>query len=383
MSGLSIKQLRNVARVAVAEADSNKTLCLELARALGPCIVVEGNKFLDVIDDANYRLDVLARTGRLSDVKIDQQTLQEAACHREPSVRLIAARMLDHRQLTALSRDKVSEVRHMALSRAPLPKLMEAARRDRDDDVLHDILQIRLTEAGIKTPAEQDKFLSIYDEKLGDAAKQDPGPELSDAWYESLAQDFVRSHGRRLEEDWEEIVVRQYCLADRSMGRRSIDGDKLLKAIKDRLEDRDDRFMKKTELEETLDWLKRQADDSMLFEMTSRSEPAADAVDTFVSMGMRQPNLLGEAEVLFSIKKAVVPAAIRKHRLGESNALQVKVPVVATLPHRGEMRHVDERALDMYCEAWTRQQALVGEPLRLEWHSGSELGRVSFVVSLK
>ena len=76
--------------------------------------------------------------------------------------------------------------------------------------------------------------------------------------------------------------------------------------------------------------------------------------------------------------------SIRKWRMAEGSARQTRVPCIGMLPHKGGFRAVDERALDMFCEAWGRQQALVGEPFRLEWVGHpSDVNKIGFTCILK
>ena len=221
-------------------------------------------------------------------------------------------------------------------------------------------------------------------ERMGDVARTAPGEELSDDWYHTKALRLVHDYGQNLEGCWEEIAVKQFARHNKATNGVEIDEDKLMKAIKELIEEKEDKAMENP-LKETLAWLSGQHTEEMLKEgvlpdITEEVDPVLELIEG----GLTSEQYVKQALQLFQIKESMLPLGIRKYRLGEGNARQTKVPCVGTLPHRQGFRALDERALDMFCNHWTQHQAMAGEPLRLEWvNHPSDASKIGFTCVLK
>ena len=164
----------------------------------------------------------------------------------------------------------------------------------------------------------------------------------------------------------------------------AVDEARLLKNVKKLIEEKEDAVMENA-LAETLDWLSSKERAEMIEEGALPDlVEAVDPVQELVHAGLTAEGYVSAAQKLFKVEESMLPMGIRKYRLGEGNARQTMVPCVGTLPHGGGFRAVDERALDVFCESWSRRQQRAGEPLRLQWSTHpSEVGRISFSCSLQ
>ena len=149
--------------------------------------------------------------------------------------------------------------------------------------------------------------------------------------------------------------------------------------------EKEDMALERDALKETLDWLQAQEEQELLSEgALPELQEAADPVYDLVHAGLTREQYLAKAVALFGVQVSMLPLSIRKYRLGEGNAKQTMVPCIARLPHGGGFRSVDERALDTFCEHWTKRQQQDGEPLALNWSvHPTDFSKVSFSCILK
>lgn len=90
---------------------------------------------------------------------------------------------------------------------------------------------------------EKKEFDINGEDRLGEPAKQQNVPELSDQWYETKALKFVQDYGTNIEDGWEEILAHRYCSSLKASWGVEIDEKKLLDTIKKKLIDRQDMFL--------------------------------------------------------------------------------------------------------------------------------------------
>jgi hypothetical protein len=195
----------------------------------------------------------------------------------------------------------------------------------------------------------------------------------------------MHDYGQNIEYCWEETAVRRFCSSTRATSGVEIDEAKLLKAVKQLIKEKEDMAIERDALKETLSWLQRQEEQELLSEgVIPDMTEAADPVEELMGRGLTNEQFLGSASKLFRVQEGMLPMGIRKYRLGEGSARQTMVPVIGMLPHRHGFRAVDERALDAFCEAWTKRQQMAGEPLRLEWTTHpTDVNKISFTCILK
>jgi hypothetical protein len=364
-------------------------LKVELGRVLGPVIVTEGQNLQYVATAANDRLDVLDRTGKSGSLAWNPRVSAPWLDHKDPEVRKLAARICPERFLQRMSNDPDPDVRATVGKRIPLLSLREMIKRHPDDDQLQSTFrQRRLHEAGVPKPKVQPMGIDPIKgaKRMGDVARTQPGPELGETWYRDQAMRFMHEYGQNIEYAWEELAVHRFCSSTRATSGVKVDEARLLKNIKELIKEKEDMAMERNALRETLKWLARSEEQEQLDEgvISTTVMEDVDPVTKLVSAGMSNEQFVQSATTLFQIKEGMLPMSIRKYRLGEGNARQTMVPVVGTLPHAFGFRSIDERALNSFCEAWTRRQNIQGEPLQLEWTTHpSDVNKIGFTCYLK
>lgn len=380
---LNLEALQKVVKNAILEERLAEALRSEVTRALGTVVLVEG-RLEQVAEQANARIDVLERTGRASAVKFKPAVMVKLLEHSNPEVRKLAVRTVPERFLASVLTDKHPTVRAAVAKRVPVSVVKEMLKRNPNDDALRVIYsEKRISEAGLAKPKVQDEEFDMYGEdRLGDSVKQHDGPELSDQWYETKAFKLLQDYGGNIEYNWEERACKNLVDHTKATSGVEIDGAKLLKKLKELIEDREERALERSPLKETLDWLRSD-------EMNEAVLPVVfaevhDPVSELLEANLPSSEYVKKASEVFNIKESTLPPGIRKHRLGETNAKSTNIPVVGMLPHDRGFRALDERALDAYCKAWNDRQQMSGEPLRLEWSTHPDtVGKISFNVTLR
>lgn len=393
---IGIDELQKVVKQTIVEEKAINALKAEIARAFGPVVITEG-RIEEVAAAVNDRLDVLDRTGRLGQIEFKPSVAAGWLDHSHPEVRKFASRVVPEKFLGKMINDRNPDVRAAVAARLSLPAVREMMKRFPQDDQLRTIFKMKkkLHEAGLPKPEVKPLGHDPVDgaERMGDLARTQPGPELSEAWYDQHALKFLHDYGRNIEYAWEELAVRRFASSMKATSGVEIDEAKLLKSIKGLIKDKEDNAMERNALKETLGWLKGLEEQELLEEgKLPELDEEVDPVADLVSGGLRGTSVGGfstdqyieQAKKLFKVQEAMMPLGMRKYRLGEGNARQVLVPVIGMLPHQHGFRVIDERALDAFCEAWTRRQALDGEPLRLEWTTHpTDVNKVGFTCILK
>ena len=383
---LRLEELQRVVKRAVDEERATESLRTEVNRVLGSAVITEG-RAEQVAEAANERIDVLERTGRASRLTFKSSVMVRWLDHTDPGVRKFAARVVPEKFLAKMVNDRSHAVRATVARRVPIGAVSEMLKKFPSDDQVRLIYkQRKLAEAGLPKPKIDDEPFDMYgEERLGDAVKQDEGDELIELWYRDRAFKFMQDYGGNIEDTWEEVTAHRYAASLKATSGVEIDEAKLLKAIKELIEEREKRAMDRSSLKETLAYLKRQERLELINEsIIPTLNFDVDPVLKLVEGNLTPATFIDEANSLFSVKESTIPPGIRKHRLGVRNAKQTTVPVVGRLPHALGFRAVDERALDAYCTHWNDRQQLQGEPLRLEWvvHP-DEVGKIGFTVLLR
>lgn len=381
---LKLNELQKLVNATLAEDTAGKELKREIARVLGPVVIVKG-KLQEVVAAANDRLDVLDRTGRSKHLDWNPKITSNWIDYANPEIRKFAARVVPQQFLGCMLNDRNSDVRATVASRLSLNGVREMIKRFPNDDQLQSIFRTKkLHEAGISQPDIQDEPFDMYGEPLGDTVKQGKGPELSETWYYTQARRLMSDYGHNIEYAWEEIAVRRICSSIKATSGIDVDEARLLKAVKDLIKEKEERALERDALAETIDWLDKK-ERSILFEDVELNLlENIDQVRELVEGNLSSQQFVEKACELFSIQNCALPMGIRKYRLGEGNAKSTLVPSVGMLPHESSFRAIDEKALDMFCEHWSRHQQMVGEPLRLEWsaHPG-RVGKIGFTCFLR
>jgi len=384
---LNLGSLQRVVKLTIDEGKAIEALREEIGRVFGPTVITEG-KIENVAMAANDWLDVLDRTGRSRRLQFKPAATVSFLEYSHPEVRKFAARVVPEKFLSKMINDKNPEVRAAVALRVPLDVVREMMKRFPSDDQLRSILRTRkLVEVGLPKPEVKPMGHDHAEgkERQGDAVRTQPGADLSETWYHEQAQKLLYNYGRNIDSGWEEKAVNRFCSSVKATSGVEIDESKLLKSIQDLIKEKEDDTMERNALKETLGWLTSQEEKENLNEglMPDISEDI-DPVQGLVEGGLSNEQFLKTGSMLFSIQESMLPLGIRKYRLGEGNMRQVLVPCIGMLPHGRGFRAIDERALDAFCEHWSRKQALTGEPLVLEWSNHpSDFNKISFSCSLK
>lgn len=378
---LKLNKLQKLVSAALAEDSAGKQLKNEIARVLGPAIIVEG-KLQNVIAETNDYLDVLDRTGRSGRLSWNPKVVTRWIDYIDPEIRKFAARTVSENTLLKMMSDRNADVRATVARRLPVHIVKEMTQQFPNDDELQSIFRTKLQEAGIRNPDIDDEPFDMYGKKrLGDAVKQNTDQELSDTWYDNLARKFMVDYGQNIEYAWEELAVRRFCSSVKATSGVDVDEEKLLDCIHDLIKEKEDAVLEKhSALDETLNWLS----DSEMDEL-SENVNSVDSVQALVESRFMGEQYLEQASELFDIQESMLSLQIRKHRLiSEGNAKQITVPFIGMLPHEHGFRVIDEQALDLFCENWNKQQQLKGEQLRLDWapHNSDE-NKICFTCSLR
>jgi hypothetical protein len=380
---VKLEQLQKIVSNTIDQEKAAILLKNEVARALGSCVYVDCS-LAEIAANANSRLDVLERTHKLNTVSFKPSVMMKLIENSEPEVRKLAARTLPERFLGNFAKDKSATVRYAVAKKIEFNSLVEMMKRTPNDDELRSIFRDRkLNEAGIPDVKRVDEPFDLHGEKLGDTVKQWEGPELSDYWYKTMAEKFMKDYNANVEYRWEEILARRYCSSVKATVGLQIDEKKLLDCIKDLIKDNEDAVLKHHGLKETIEWLKSSEQEDMMQEsfmpvIQAREDSVADLVES----NENNSDYITKMNKMFCIKESTIPRAIRKYRANEVSRT-VQVPVIGHVPNAGVFSEAVEIALDRYCEMWNRKQAISGEPIKISWSTHpDELGKVAFSIEL-
>lgn len=373
---LRLSQLRQVAERTTEQERSGEALRRELRRTLGPSFVIEG-RLADVALAANERLDELEFTGGVDSLGVRTSSLLRVAEHPSCEVRRLAARLLPEHMIGRFANDDDEGVRHAAAGRLSSRVIAEMIRRDPTDAVLRTALRRRcLREERETAPGA----------RTGDVMKQDEGAELSDAYYESLAERLMQDYGRRLEFGWESAAVRRIAQSVKATSGVELDEERLLEALDNLREEREDAVLERpdTHIREAAQWLRRRAIQETPTMIPLLGEEDDDPVKALEHVGSDDPAFIDGVERVFAVKEAAVPPAVRKFRLGEGLSRPLSVPVAGRIPHGSAPRALDERVLDAYVRRWNDRAVIDGEPVKIAWSpSPYAADRIGFSVELR
>lgn len=381
---LGLKQLQRVVKSTLKEEKSMKAFVEELRRSLGPGIMVS-NKLREIAVAANEQLDIMEASGRPIDKGLLRvSVILEASSSSLPQVRKLAARLLPTKFSSRLIFDPDSSVRCAAAKSAPVNLVKEAAKRFPRDYELNAISHDKLLhEAGLPTPAITDDEFDMYgDGSMKSVAKlavQYAGEDFPDSWYDRMAHKICKEYGGNLEGNWEEKIATNFCSHTYATNGVIIDRDKLLQAIFDCIEERENEVVKENHgANITAHLNKEDLDEAFMPIVEEEIDPIADLLEGNFS----NADLIERVESFFKVKKANLPPGIKKYRVNEGFRGDTQIPVNARVP--GGFNSKSEKILDMYVSAWNKQQARLGEPYQLSWtpHS-TTIDMVGFDVQLK
>lgn len=381
---LKLGTLQKVVNATLIENKATDSLREEVSRVLGPSVVT--NVKLDrLAEEANYRIDVLDRTGR-SEIysNFRPEVMVKFMNSSSVEARKLAAKVLPESYLYKMSNDPSLAVRHIIARRWPIELVKEMLKKTPYDDELRFIIKEKKSTTGIKTPEKKPMAHDPVDgkERLGKLAKQDPGIDLSDTWYNTLASKFIKDYGGNMEGQWQAPLAYRYCSSVKASTGVEIDEKKLLDAITKQLEEKDDRTLERFSLKEVAQNLLSEVSEEDL-ELPLIDESVDNPVEALLHANCSSSEYVERANELFNIKESIMPRSLRKYRLSEGIRGDLLVPCVGRVPGK-YVDSIDESALDLYVEHWNSIQSSNGEPVRIEWsHNPATQNGVSFNVELK
>jgi hypothetical protein len=354
---LKLSDLQRVVEQATQEKTAVDAFCCEIKKAFGPTVMA-ADDLETLVEQANYRLDVLERTGRLGYISFSTSVASSVANHKNAAVRKLAVRLLPEEFSHKFINDLSPQVRATAATRVPLSVLKEAVKRRPNDVSLLDVFEIRaLNERA--------------DSALEASAESPSGAEfLSDRWYEKTAHKLMQDYGRTLDTGWVPAAVNQFCSAARATNRFNVDAYKLMKKVVECLAEREDR---KGSLKESIEPVSSQQEVEIV-----------DPVQELVESGFSAKEYIKSANKIFGIVMSSVPRSLQKFQISESIDRQVVIPTIGRLPHKKPFRYLDEAALDTYVKHWNTLQTMHGNSYKLSWspHPESQ-NKISFSLVLK
>ena len=214
---MQLKDLQKVARKTIAEELAFETFRGALARALGPALVIDC-PVDEFIENVNEQLDILELTGKSYRVQVPTSVLLPLAEHKLAGVRKVVARLISEDRVTMFAKDTDVSVRAVVARRAPLEDVKRMAVHEGRSDLIKSIYRQRaLFESGIPNVKPiKEPFTMYADKAMGKSGKSPEGPELSDQWYETKAQELFDTYGQdNIEYNWEEIAVHRLCSSAR------------------------------------------------------------------------------------------------------------------------------------------------------------------------
>jgi hypothetical protein len=208
-----------------------------------------------------------------------------------------------------------------------------------------------------------DEPFDMYGEKrLGDAVKQADEQELTEAWYESLAQKLVNDYRHTTEASWVPVAVNNFVSSAKATAGVDVDAIKLLEAVYDVIDViEQDAIARCSPLKETRDALLNQIPQFVV------EEADVDEVTHLVESLAGTSDYLSRAQQVLSVTMGPISLKLRRFMLSEGMDVPSRVPMSGHLSHGRGFRAIDERALDLYVESWNRRRSVEGSPLRLSW----------------
>jgi len=381
---LKLRELQTVAKTTIKEEKSLNNLRDEMFRVLGPAVTLTGShRYL--VKCFNEHLDLLEGTGRFPrQGSFKLSTLLEVANSVHPDVRKLVARLLPEKHVVKFLGDNDSVVRCAAAKRLPHSLVQESVRRYPGDDALRLIAKNkRLQEAGLPDPKPVTDPFDMNGELMGDAAKGPKEEEHTVEWYKRIAHKLCSDYGANLEGQWEEALATRFSAGYAAVSNAKIDRQKLLDAIYDCIEEREEAILGEGSLFSLANRLRR---GSYLEEavMPIIEEDVNDPISSLVENRLSSRDYVKKAENVFGIKKSTVPAGIKKYLIGEGNNKETQIPVLGRLPQGVTFNSRVETVLDKYVDSWNTQQRMAGEPYKLSWspHPGA-INLIGFNMELK
>jgi len=346
MSRLKIGQLETVVKHTLAENKFTQSILNEIDQYFAGNVWTKGG-LERVIVEANERLDVLEKTGKLPKQRFKTSLLLKLMESKSANCKKFASRLLPESLLKKFVNDRTHEVRIVLAKRLPLKEAKNLQTLWNNDQVEHIIKDRELI-------AESDAYkpLELYSGKLGDIVKQSVDADLGDEFYHTLALKMVYEFDREIEQGWEEKVVKNYCAHMKVTTGVEIDAEKLLDEIFSIIDEKEEQSLEEQLIFKQINIVVENCDVDPAKELLT-----IDANSKFAN----QFNKLYKA---------------KGKQIGEGI-----LPSKCTLP-TNTLRYVDEQNLDRYVSIWNRRQLIESaEPLKMNWTVGND-DQIQFTVRI-
>lgn len=350
---LKLRHLRTIAQETLSETKALNEMKAELRRVFGPATVTEA-KDSAVASYANSVLDAQEASGKSCEMLgLKPMAFLKTLTHSDPGIRKLSARLAPLKEVRHLVFDDNDDVRLAAAKRLPRVFAEAALKKYPDDFALEALIEESkdLQEAGLPDPEKRDQHLSMYKDRLGDVAKQKSVPELSDVWYEDLAKKFAQDYGKNIEFNWEEKIVANFCSGVRAQTGVVIDPKRLLKAVKDLINDKEEKVLDES-LEEAL-VLPLMVEEKK----SSRQSKMLTSVSSITNLTALSESL----GVEFKPASLFVKARLIEEGMNSRVMLPNRV-VFKTM-----MTSDDETDLDKFTSLWNIAAKRENKPLRISW----------------
>lgn len=362
--GLRIRQLKFIAEDIVKNQRLLEALREEVRGALG-CLINISEGLDEACYQVNDALDVAKAKGNLMHVSIKTALLKKLIESNSDEARKLAARLLPENLIINYRFDKNPEIRAEVCRRLPTKFISEVVEAYPGDYEVAYIFEQ-------KKSKDDERYLNLYnDKRIGDLARPEFQPELSDTWYRDRAQRFLDEYGTNIEYQWEEVLVRRYCASVKATSGVQIDEKKLYDAVMDLILEKEEESLLKDEKKRV----------NKLEKIRESYEPKffTDDLKVLLQSSQSSQNFILQVNEKFSIKESQVPAGLRKYTVGAG----FSVPMKATIPG-GKLTHLVESILDTYVSKWNEIQSMKGEPLSLNWDADPlNEGKISFRIVLR
>jgi hypothetical protein len=352
MKMITVNELNRVVSKTISEEKSIDLLRVEISKVFGPPVNTDVR--LEIMaEQANDRLDVMSRTGKSVRHQIKPSILMKFSDHPSDEVRRLVVRLLPESFIDRFASDRSHTVLHEVARRLPLREVKALVKRHRGDDELETIYRSRCIAESYDEPRAGERL----------KGKVSSGPaidELSDAWYQNMAQqamsDYGVEHGGPIEISWDEIFAKRYCASLKATSGVEVDPERLWGAIQDIQKERDDLALLKNNLKDV----------AKKFMPESFNERAT-IIESLEGSNLGAKGFIDLFERAFKVKKSKVSGALYRHQISEGADGQLLIPRAALIPGKARMTPAVERVVNRFVKSWNSLQTQRGEGVRINW----------------
>lgn len=365
MKKITVGDLKRVVSQTLAEEKAAVALREEIFKAFGPPVNID-TKIEIIAEEANNRLDVFERTGKVLKYSIKPSLLLKFSNHPSHEVRRLVSRLLPEGFIGRFISDKSPAVIHEIAKRLPLREVKALVKRRADDDQLLTIYNRRVM-------IEGDEPARAGDTLKGNVKSGLSIPELSDSWYEQMAfnalSDYGVEHGGPLENSWDEAFVKRYCASLKSTSGIECEPERLWNAIQDLLDEKEEEALLKNKLKvaakRVLETKTLKAKKDSVRDLLEAHCGNAQFVDLFCE--------------IFSVRESSLSGSLYRAQLSEGKSTEFGIPYYAHLPAGYKFSPLIEKAVDRFVRSWNGIRAQRGDIVRINWmpHADSHVIKFS------